>query len=163
MLGGVDKFEPVSGGGDMDHAEETVGELIVAGGDGTVDLKMAEHSLAVALLVECPVMFDLHAAVSPAGNDGLDLSFSEIVADRICIVALVGEQSVRCALWQADQGVIGRLADRQMEGERSSEGISQAVKLTGEPAPRAAKSASMSPPFPPAAETWARTVVLSML
>jgi len=50
-----------------------------------------------------------------------------------------------------------------MEGEQSSEGVSQAVKLTGEPAPRAAKSASMSPRFPPAAETWARTVVLSML
>ncbi len=45
-LGGVDKFEPVSGGGDMDHAEEAVGELIVAGGDGTVDLEMAEHALA---------------------------------------------------------------------------------------------------------------------
>ncbi len=26
-LGGVDKFEPVSGGGDMDHAEEAFGEL----------------------------------------------------------------------------------------------------------------------------------------
>ena len=68
---------------------------------------------------------------------------------------------------QTDQGVIGLaiccLADRQVEGERSAKGISQAVKLTGEPAPRAAKSASMSPPFPPAAETWARTVVLSML
>jgi len=30
-------------------------------------------------------------------------------------------------------------------------------------APRAAKSTSMSPPLPPAAETWAKTVVLSML
>ena len=50
-----------------------------------------------------------------------------------------------------------------MGAGQSSEGIGQAVKLTGEPAPRAAKSASMSPPFPPAADTWARTVVLSML
>ncbi len=43
----------------------------------------------------------------------------------------------------------GRLADCQ-EGDWSSEGISQAVKLTGEATPRAAKSASMNPPFPPA-------------
>lgn len=50
-----------------------------------------------------------------------------------------------------------------MGAGQSSEGIGQAVKLTGEPAPRAAKSASMSPPFPPAADTWARTEVLSML
>ena len=63
-LGGVDKFEPVSCGGEMDHAEEAVGQLIVAGCDGAIDLEMAEHTLdAVALLVERPVMFDLHAAV----------------------------------------------------------------------------------------------------
>ncbi|SMQ78824.1 hypothetical protein SAMN06295984_2839 [Sphingopyxis terrae subsp. ummariensis] len=79
----------------------------------------------------------------------------------------VGKQGVGSAFGQTDQGVIRLavccLADRQMESERSSEGISQAVKLTGKPAPRAAKSASMSPPFPPAADTWARMMVLSML
>ena len=48
----------------MDHAEEAVGKLVVAGGDGAVDLEVAEHALdAVALLVERPVMFDLYAAV----------------------------------------------------------------------------------------------------
>ena len=48
----------------MDHAEEAVGQLIVAGGDGAVDLEVTEHALdAVALLVERPVMFDLKAAV----------------------------------------------------------------------------------------------------
>jgi len=63
-LGGVDKFKPVSGGSEMDHAEEAVSQLIIAGGDGTVDLEMAEHSLdAVALLVERSVILDLHAAV----------------------------------------------------------------------------------------------------
>ena len=63
-LGGVDKFEPVSGGGDMDHTEEAVGKLVIARGDGAVDLQMAEHALdAVALLVERPVVFDLHTTV----------------------------------------------------------------------------------------------------
>ncbi len=63
-LGGVDKFEPVSGGGEMGHAEEAVGQLVVAGRDGTVDLKVAEHALdAIALLVERAVMLDLHTAV----------------------------------------------------------------------------------------------------
>ena len=60
----MDKFEPVSGGGEMDHAQEAVGQLVVAGGVGTVDLEMAEHALdAVTLLVELPIMLDLHAAV----------------------------------------------------------------------------------------------------
>lgn len=79
------------------------------------------------------------------------------------IVTFVGEEGAGAR--QADQGVIslaiGGFSGSQVEGERSSEG--QRVKLAGEPAPRAAKSASMTPPFPPAAETWARTVVLSML
>ena len=64
VLGGVDKFEPVSGGGEMDHAEEAVGKLVIAGSDRAVDLELAEHSLdAVALLVERSVMFDFHTAV----------------------------------------------------------------------------------------------------
>lgn len=93
--------------------------------------------------------------------------FNKIPTDCIGIVALAGEQNVRCAFGQADQDVVGFaiccLADRSMEGKRSSEGIRQTVNFTGEPGPRAAKSASISPPFPPATETWARTVVLSML
>jgi hypothetical protein len=32
-LGGVNEFEPVSSGGDMDYSEEAVGELIIAGCD----------------------------------------------------------------------------------------------------------------------------------
>jgi len=48
----------------MDHAEEGIGELIVSGGDGAVDLELPEHALdAIALFVERPVVFDLHAAV----------------------------------------------------------------------------------------------------
>ena len=63
-LGGVDKFEPVSCGGEVDHAEEAAGELVVAGGDGRVDLEVAEHALdAVALPVKRSVVLDLHAAV----------------------------------------------------------------------------------------------------
>ena len=63
-LGGVDKFEPVSGCREMDHAEEAAGQLVMAGGDGSVDLQVAEHALnAIALLVERAVVLDLHATV----------------------------------------------------------------------------------------------------
>ena len=63
-LGGVEKFEPVSGGGEMDHSEEAVSQLIVSGGDGAFDLELPEHALdATTLLVERPIMLDLHAAV----------------------------------------------------------------------------------------------------
>ena len=64
LLGRVDKFEPVSGGGEMDHSEEAVGQLVVSGGDRPVDLELPEHAFdAVALLVERPVMLDFHAPV----------------------------------------------------------------------------------------------------
>ena len=64
QLGSMDKFKPVSGGGELDHAEEAAGQLVVACGDGAIDLEVAEHALnAVALLVEVPVILDLHPAV----------------------------------------------------------------------------------------------------
>ncbi|WP_069337114.1 hypothetical protein [Sphingobium yanoikuyae] len=91
----------------------------------------------------------------------------KVGTDCICIVAFVGKQRGWRPLGQADQGIIRlavcRIAMFQVEGDWSSESISEAVKLAGEPAPRAAKSASISPPFPPAAETWVRTVVLWIL
>lgn len=63
-LGCVRKLEPVSGGREMDHSEEAVGQLIVSGGDGAVDLELPVHALdAIALLVERPIMFAFHAAV----------------------------------------------------------------------------------------------------
>lgn len=37
VLGGVDKFEPVSCGGDMNYPGETLGELVVSSGDGAFD------------------------------------------------------------------------------------------------------------------------------
>ena len=63
-LGDVGKFEAVSGGGEMDHAEEAVGQLILLGRLGAVDLELTEHALdAIALLSERPTMFDFPAAV----------------------------------------------------------------------------------------------------
>jgi len=48
----------------MDHTKQAVSTLVVARGDGAVDLEVTEHALdAVALLVERPVMFDLLTAV----------------------------------------------------------------------------------------------------
>ena len=81
----------------------------------------------------------------------MNVTRGEVGADRVCIVAFVRKEGIGCPFRQADQRIIRlaicRFTARQQEGDWSSEGISQAVKLTGEPAPRAAKSASMSPPL----------------
>lgn len=149
-------------------AEVAVGELVVAGGDGTVDLEVAEHALdAVALLAERPNMFDLHATDWRARNYGLVFPLCKVGTGCVGIVALIGEQSVRCLLVLVVHGVRGfavsRFADRQMEGEWSYEGIGQTSKFTGDPTPPAARRASMRPFFPPAGDTLVRTMALSML
>ena len=152
----------------MNHAEEAFGELIISSCDGAVDFQAAKEAFdVVSFPVERPVMLDLDAAVRTARDDRLDVAPRKVGSDRVGIIPLVRQKRPWRLLRQGDQRVIGlairRFADGQVEGDGSFSGISQTVKFTGEPAPRAAKSASMSPPFPPAAETWARTVVLSML
>jgi hypothetical protein len=60
----VDKFEPVSGGGDVDHGKEAFGQLVVAGCYCAVDFQTAEEALdMVAFLVERPVIVDFHPSV----------------------------------------------------------------------------------------------------
>jgi len=60
----VDKFEPVSGGSDVNHAEEAFGELIISGCDGAIDFQAPEEAFdVVSFSVERAVMFDLDPAI----------------------------------------------------------------------------------------------------
>ena len=141
--------------------------MVVPGGDCTVDLEVAEHPLdAVALTVEMLAVADRLGAVRFRRDDGANAALLEITTDRIGIIGFVGDEGARRLPWQVDQRVVTfavrRFAGRDVEGNRPASGITETMNFTGEPAPRAAKSSLMNPPFPPAAETWARTVVLSM-
>lgn len=133
-----------------------------------VDFQPVERAInAISLAVQRLIMIDFLSPIGFGRDNLLYLATRKVSTDGIRVVALVGQQGLGCAFGQIDQlGVgcaVGSLSMRQMEGDGSSSGISQTVKFTGEPAPRAAKSSSTSPLFPPAAETWARSVVLSML
>jgi hypothetical protein len=164
----VDKFDPVTRACDVEHSKEAVGELVVAGGDSSIDLEVADHALdAVALAVEAFAVADHYLAVRFGRDDRLDATLLEVIADCIGIVGFVGKQCARRLLRQVDQRVVclavRRFARREVESNGPTSGITETMNFTGEPAPRAAKSSLMNPPFPPAAETCARTVVLSML
>lgn len=64
FLGSVDKFEPVFSGGEMDHAGEAIGELVIPCCDGTVALEMAKHTLnPVSFFVKVSVVVDRHLAI----------------------------------------------------------------------------------------------------
>ena len=72
-LGGVDEFEQVAGGSDLDHAEEAFGKLVVSGGDRAIDLEMTKHALdTIALLVESAVVDDRLLTVGSSRDDGVD-------------------------------------------------------------------------------------------
>jgi hypothetical protein len=142
--------------------------LVISRGNGAIDLEVADHPLdPVSLAIKSLAVADRNFAVRLRWDDGFDASLLEIIADCIGVVGFVGEQGIWRLLGQIDQRVVAlavrRFARREFEGDGPASGITETMNLTGEPAPRAAKSSLMSPPFPPAAETWARTVVESML
>lgn len=152
----------------MEHIEERSGELVVSGGDGAVDLQMTDQPLdTVALSIEPLVPADRRLAVRARRDHGPHPRLLETVADRVAVVTLVGDQVGGPCLGERAQrfelGAVGRFAAGEVEGEREAGGIAETMNFTGEPAPRAAKSLFASPPFAPAAETWPRTVVESML
>ncbi len=122
---------------------------------------------AVALTIFVFVVGNSNFSVRLRWNDGLYATLVEIGANGVTVVSFVGKQSLRGGIGQINQRVVrfavGRLAGGEVEGDGPAFGISETVNFTGEPAPRAAKSSLMNPPLPPAAETWARTVVESML
>jgi len=152
----------------MKGVEEGSREFVVARGDGAVDLEMADHALdAVALAVDASVPADRGLAMGTRRDGGANASLTQSAADRVGVVALVGEEVSRARLGERGHRFEGRavrgFAAGEVEDERDALGITETMNFTGEPAPRAAKSLFASPPFAPAAETWPRTVVLSML
>jgi hypothetical protein len=152
----------------MKSIEERSRKLVVPSCDGAVDLEMADHALdAVAFAVDAFVPTDGGFAVRPRWDGGADAVLVERRSDRVGVVAFVGEQIGRARFSESGYGferrAVCRFAAGEVEDEWDASGITETVNFTGEPAPRAAKSLFASPPFAPAAETWPRTVVLSML
>jgi transposase len=113
---------------------------------------VAEHAFdAIALTVEALAVADRFRAVGFRRDDGLDPALLQVVSDRIGVVSLIGKKSLGWLLWEIDQCVVGfavrRFAGREMESDGPSSGITETMNFTGEPAPRAAKSALMNPPY----------------
>jgi len=152
----------------MKGIEEGPSELVVSGCDGAVDLEMSDRALdAIALAIDASVPSDRCLSVRTRWDGGSDAMIAQGIADGVGVVALVGEQVGRARLGECGHGferrAVRRFSAGEVEDERDAAGVTETMNLTGEPAPRAAKSLFASPPFAPAAETWPRTVVESML
>ena len=91
----------------MQHSEEALGELVIAGRDRPVDLQVAEHALdAVAVPIQALVPADRGRAMRPRRNDRADAAPLEIGTDRVGVVTLVAKQRCGHLLGQIDQDFV---------------------------------------------------------
>jgi hypothetical protein len=99
-------------------------------------------------------------------DDRSDASGSGCGPVRLAGVTLVGDGGawsyVRSDVEQGlEMGAVGGFAAGQVEGNQVPATVRFAVDFGGEPALRATERLTLLPPFAPAAETWARTIVES--
>ena len=96
-------------------------------------------------------------AIALCRDDRLDVGLGNLLADGVCVIAFVGEQSLDPAGDHPEQGskalrVVG-LSGRQYEAERSAFRVTARMELGGEAASRSAKRLGLlSPLFMPTAQ-----------
>lgn len=150
----------------MYAAEEDGGGAVIARGEASAVLEAAEHAFdGVAALVEAAAEAAFPTSVGlgrDVGNSTLPL---DEVADAVGVIGAVGmdnaagrqavEQCLCCP-------TVCCLARRQEEGERLALGVGDGMDLRVASASADADCLDVRPPFPPAAERWAFTCVLSI-
>lgn len=119
----------------MECIEEGSSELVVACGDGAVDLEVADQALdAAARAVEAFAPADPGLAIGLGRDHLADAVIFEPEADHIGIVALVGEEIGELLFRQRHQlfegGAVRRFAECEVEGEREAASITETVNLT---------------------------------
>ena len=106
--------------------------------------------------------------VLPVGDDGADAAAARRLSVRLGVVALVAEhgpgRDVGADVEQDREiAAVAGLAAGEVEGQRQAVEVGLQVDLGGKPATRAAEGLALLPPFAPAAETCARTIVESTI
>jgi hypothetical protein len=87
-------------------------------------------------------------------------------SQRTAVIPFVGDHGARRRVRARMQQPLehrrdGLLAAGDLKGERMAVEVGFQVDFRGVSAPRASEPLRLGPPFAPAAETWARTTVLS--
>ena len=139
---------------EMEAGEEVSCGFLVTCRDTSEMLDDVEEPFdEIAFAIEREIAIALHFSVRLWRDDSFDPTTLQIGTDGIGIVSLVGKKRLGLPFGQINQIVIGfavrRFARREVEGDGPASGITETMNFTGEPAPRAAKSASMTPLFPP--------------
>jgi hypothetical protein len=167
-LGRVDEYDQAEASGEADDRPEVSCGLFASQGDAFKALEPPE------------ALFDARMRlIEGGGEEGGFVLFVGLVRDHRSNAALPRGLTVGLAgiAFVANGGAglnvgsdaeqsfemmrVGRLAPRQVEGDDVAGRIRFCVDFRCEPAARAPKRLSFLPPFAPATDTWARTMVES--
>lgn len=125
-------------GGECDGGEEVSGELVIARGDAPEVLEAAEGILdQMAVAVSLFVIGNGPLPVAASRNDRDDRDTAEHLAQRVGIIALVGQDIAGTleACQQDRRGLhVGDIASGQVKGEGPTHNVSQSMDFAGLPA-----------------------------
>ena len=168
VLGCVDEFDQAQAGGEGDDGSEVPGGLLASEGDALEALEPSDALLdAGAGLVECPGEEGrLVLLVGFVGDHRCDAALPCCVPIGFAGIALVADHGARLKVRSdVEQGFevtpVGRFTARQIKGDDVTRSVGLGVDLCGKATARASERLPALPPFAPAAETWARTMVES--
>nr|GFC83865.1 hypothetical protein [Tanacetum cinerariifolium] len=137
---------------EADEAEVRGSGFVIAGGDASPVLELAEELLDPAAQAILPSVVQGGMVSPPLGGDHrLDAMKGDLGPDCVGVVTAVGQQRFHLAGDHAEQGTealhVMRLARCQHEAKWTSFAIASGVELGGEAAARAAERLSRPSPF----------------
>ena len=166
----MDGFGPDKGASDGNESGEVLCGFLAAQRDPLEALELADGLLdAGAPFVESTrEEFRLGDDVAAVRNDGADAAPACRLAICLAVIALIADhcpgRDIRAKVEQGlEIAAVAGLAAGQVKGQGQTVEIALQVDLGRKSAARAAKRLTRLPPFAPAAETWARTIVESTI
>ena len=140
-------------------------ELVISCCDASEVFQPAKASFDnIAPLVDNFVTADFLLAVALARNDRLDAALPHESTDSVRVIALVGDELFDAGD-QTDaflgHHTIGSVAWREDKGPRPTPFVGHRVDFAVAPALRKPDRLKISPPFPPLAQRWILTWLLS--
>ena len=167
-LGPVDGFDQDEGASESDESAIAVLGFVAAHGISLEALQLADRLLdpGTGLVEQSRKEPGLFLAFSRYGMTGIMPRRRQAARLAAEIIAFVGDRDTRPDIGsyvERDFKLRGvaDLAAGQMESDGQAVKVGLEVDFRGEPAPRTAQRLIFLPPFAPAAETCARTTVLS--
>jgi hypothetical protein len=166
----VDGFRPDKGASEGDESGEVLRGFLTAQGDPLEALELADGLLntGAAFVESAGEELRVGGGIPAVRDDGADAASARCLAVCLAVVAFVADhrpgRDIRADVEQGlEATAVAGLAAGQVEGQGQAVRIALQVNFGGKSTARAAERLVLLPPFAPAAETWARTIVASTI